>query len=200
MSVTVIRRAAPGIGSRNRCCDRLAGPNSRRVAERRAYVFSLDRGDGRNFGACLTREIASARRGTHRFRTGGNAGKHSCRERSAEAENAQLPGSCRVPGSWNRAVDCRERSAEEENTLPPCLVESSFALGSGAGSQTQQIGMLTGETEVKSSSKDPLFYGKNCVFENFWRSSVSSVASFSYAARIMWSGGFGGRDADRRRS
>jgi len=43
---------------------------------------------------------------------GENAGEHSCRERSAEAENAQPPGSCRVFGGWNRAVDCREHSAE----------------------------------------------------------------------------------------
>jgi len=81
--------------------------------------------DGHNFGACVAWEITSAMRGTRRFWTGGNAGKHSCRERSAEAENAQPPGSCRVPGSWNRAVDCRERSTEAENALPPCLVEGT---------------------------------------------------------------------------
>jgi len=54
-----------------------------------------------------------------------NAGEHSCRERSAEAENAQPPGSCCAPGSWNGAIDCRERSTEAENALPPFLVGGS---------------------------------------------------------------------------
>jgi len=57
--------------------------------------------------------------------TGRTAGEHSCRERSAEAGNAQPPGSCCVPGSRKQAIDCRERSTEAGNTLPPCLVEGS---------------------------------------------------------------------------
>jgi len=52
-----------------------------------------------SFGACAAREMASAERGIRRLYTDGNAEKHGCRERSAEAKNAQPPGSYHVPGN-----------------------------------------------------------------------------------------------------
>jgi len=186
-------------------CDRWVDPNSWRVAERRAYVFP-DRGDGRNFGACVAREIASARRGTRKFWIGGNAGKHSCRERSVEAENAQCPGSCRVLGGWNRAVDCRERSTEAENALLPCFAEGSeveerFKRSTAENARRRQRTLyppLVSKARFADSAdrnagwrakwnllqKILFLYGKNRMFEHFRRSSVSFVASFPHADNV----------------
>jgi len=118
--------------------------------------------DGRTFGACVARVIASARRGIRRFWTDGNAGKHGCRERSTEAENALSLG----------------------------LVEGSFALGSGAGSgsQTQRIGMLAGEwSEI--FLKRFLFYTVKIVCSRFSGASrFRSLLVFPTRCRYCWAG------------
>jgi len=76
------------------------------------------------------------------------------------------------------AVDCRERLAEAENALPLGFVEGSFALGNGAASQTQRIGMLGGERSEIFLKRFP-FYTVKIMFEIFRRFSVSFVTSFS---------------------
>jgi len=131
--------------------------------------------------------VASVKRGVRRLERAGAQEKHGCRKLSAEAENAQPPGSYHVPRGGSGAI-CRERSTEAENALPPCLVGDSernsvsgrlsktFDRGrerstpwsrqrlvllweTGSGSQAQLIRLLAGERSL-SSVKNALFLYK----------------------------------------
>jgi len=149
MSVAVIRRAASGIRSLDWCV--IDGPVQIRGALPRGGRTFPDRGDDRNLGACVAREFASARCVTRRFWTGVSAREHSCRERSAEAENALSP-------SRRRLVCSRKWSG----------------LGI-ADSAVQDAGR---RAKWSLPPKIIFLYSKNCVFENFRRFSVLSVVSF----------------------
>jgi len=74
-------------GAGDRCV--IDGPLKFAARCREAGIRFPDCGDSRNSGACVAREIASARHVTRRFWTGVDTEEHSCRERLAEAENTQ---------------------------------------------------------------------------------------------------------------
>jgi len=116
-------------------CDRWTGPNSRRVAERRAYVFFA----GRTFGTCVAQEIECGARNPQVL------SMRDCRKAQLPRTLNPLVLTClwrlessdrlpRTPGGGRErstplsrrrlgdrgaawAVDCRERSAEAENAL-----------------------------------------------------------------------------------
>jgi len=134
--------------------------------------------DDRTFGTCMARRIASAWRGIRRLWTGGNAGNHSCRERSAEAENAQplvLVESLEAEIERSTVENARRR----QKMLYLLVSKACFALGSGAGSvsQIQRIGMLADERREIFLKRFP-FYTVKIVFEIFRRFSVSFVTYF----------------------
>jgi len=107
------------------------------VARRETRILQIDRTGTLQYKwtervRYKTRMVASVKRGVRRRERAGAQRQHGCRKLSAETENTQPPGSCRVPRGGSGAIDCRKRSTEAENALPLGLVEGSSCSGKQA--------------------------------------------------------------------